>query len=196
MGRHDSLVCVATAIALFFFLFGCGKKTPPDERKGETPGVSAAKHISAGAILSANRLVPPGETSAPLTNGLRRLVKLSDHEIKFSNTVAGRVVEGTDLIAVEKVRFGLNSDPDRIWTFAQMESLSGAGALGGDTRAFPVFQRAFVKGDSASVAALVAKDEVNWRDVPPGERYPANGIHGKYAGWKGREGGGDSGRDG
>ncbi len=169
-------------LAAFVFLTGngCGGGEKSDEASrgegGEKPIASSqSQGGSSGAQHSGNR------SSVPLTLDLFQQTALDSHTYRFEPGISGRKVQDEGRIAVEWVRFSLSTDTTRVWTLSQMDSLSGAGAIGTETSSFPVFTRAIISGDSATVAATLEKGKIDWYKAPRAERYSIRGLHPKFA---------------
>lgn len=173
----------ALTVAALLMLVGSGCGGGQKENEASHRGESGDRSGDAGGPgASVAEMLADNSPSLPLTAPLFRQISLEEHTFRFGPGVSGCKLVDSDRIAVERVRFSLSSDPTRVWTIAQMDSLSGAGAISSETSSFPVFSRALVRGDSAAVAAMLGKEGgIHWHEVPRDEHYSPRGIHKKFA---------------
>jgi len=185
--RFRTVAAVLSAALLIPLFAGCGGQKDEGASGGAETGAETgagedvAKGVANQAGSSLADMLAKDRPSMPLPTPLFRQISFDDHVYQFAPGVAGRGVADREVIALEKVRFGLASDSSRVWTMAQMESLNAAGAIDRETRSFPIFSRALVRGDSTEVAKLLADGEIMWYDVPRFERYPMRGVFAKFA---------------
>lgn len=181
--RYRTVAAVLSAALLIPLLAGCGGQKDEGASGGAETGAGGemAKGVANQAGTALADMLAKDRPSMPLPTSLFRQITFDDHVYHFAPGVAGRDVTDRDVVALERVRFGLVSDSSRVWTMAQMESLNAAGAIDRETRSFPIISRALVRGDSTEVAKLLADGEIMWYDVPRSERYPMRGVFAKFA---------------